>query len=87
MAKSILILNHNDPKRGVWLFSNPNVPYVKKPNWLEKIYLKVYHDGLLNQLELIQQMQKEIPGWLPPFCVPGRGLVPYPTVKEAKKLK
>lgn len=78
MTRSILTLDHNDPKRGIWIFSNPNSPQIENPNKFERRRLDAYWKGVLDDAEEVRQMQRQIPGWLPPLMP-----VMTPTEKRA----
>lgn len=70
MARAIAILDHNDPGRGIWIRRNPNSPQIENPNKFERRRLDAYWKGVLDNAEEVRQMQRQIPGWLPPLYKP-----------------
>lgn len=70
MERAIAILDHNDPRRGIWIRRNPNSPHIENPNKFERRRLDAYWKGVIDNAEEVRQMQMQIPGWLPPLYKP-----------------
>lgn len=61
------LIDHHAPQRGIWVINNPFAPIVENPNEYQLALLSGYWASVIKNADLILDMQRDTPGWLPPL--------------------
>lgn len=58
-------IDHHAPQRGIWAINSPFAPVIEDPDEYQLAQLSGYWAAIVKNADLILNMQREIPGWLP----------------------